>query len=308
MLLTLSGLWCWGTWPNFLAVTNASWSLTYLWMAIAGTLTMTLCAWTTSEGSVWPDEKAAVLSAVAGGLCTTGLMLVCAALERAGLAAAVPVSSGVEMVVGTLALYVVERGPNPMWLAAGVACAACAVACNATAKLQADDAKKTLPKSASELEPLLDERPVVLGGLVRAVAAGLCFATWPVLETVVVRRASVQQFVVPFAVGFASVTAFVLPAADDERRRPFSVALFGTCAGLLWGLGTFSTLFAATDLGLAVALAIPRCSPLLTTAFGLLLWDEFPLDRIPSSAKTLLVLNVLFYVAAILAFYISAVA
>ena len=130
MLLSLA---CWGSWGNATKLWPTRFELFYPDYALgnflaAVALTLSL-GWDELDFNVPP---AALLAAAgAAPLYTVGSLLLVAAVELSGMVVAFPVVVGIEMLVGSTLLWVLERSEEPSLLFTGLVLVMAAVAFDA---------------------------------------------------------------------------------------------------------------------------------------------------------------------------------
>ena len=335
LLASTLAMLLWGSWPNLQKASSVPWQTFSAAMALGSSLTMALGATLAAEtpGVPWTvfviSPGPALMAFLAGSVCSAGGCNLLLAIDLVGMAVAMPVALGCEIVLGTTALYLIEidsRGTELNWLVAGCLCVVFAIAFDVVAKLSLPEAAadasgpaKDSAKVADEAwAPLLEESPRPSAyvrsarGLRYAVLAGLALSTWPSIEAFDLRDAlSVNEFVGPFALGAAVGAALLLPfyardVADlDLRRAPRDALALALLAGAMWGAGTLLVFAASDAIGATVAISIPRCSPLVSAFYGVMLWDEFPLDTAPPKAKAALGAMFAAYTLGIVFFFLS---
>ena len=118
--------------------------------------------------------------------------------------------------------------------------------------------------------------------------SGSAFAAWPLLaKDARLEGLTEASFFLAFNSFALVATALLLPllmryplvggrplAFSDYRKLPLKAHLAGVGGGALWSLGTFMSLLASESQGLAVAMSITRCSPMVAALWGLALWGE----------------------------------
>ena len=290
---SLFSLVLWGAWPSLTKASAGPWDRQYRLQSTGavGVTVVTALIWSRGDVVFGPWTGVAVASGV---LCSTGVMFLVAAIHLDGVYLAVPVSNGLGTALGTLLLYFLERGTDretdAVFLFVGVAIVFLAVSLNSLSPLLRRP-HNDLPVTSSwtttkedswlvEKEEVTEEQPPKLRpGLVCAVASGLCFAAWPLLEDIAVLNGAnlARHFLVPFAAGYALATLLILPvlasaANDDETEDPR--IFFAVLAGATWAAGTICLLAAGVVLGDAVAVAVAQCNPMIASISGILLWDE----------------------------------
>src|SRR5271166_2713866 len=129
---------CWGSWANtYKGVKNYRFELFYWDYAIgiflaALVYALTMGSTTNGPASFLNNVRSADLSNIgwallAGIIFNLANLLLVAAIDKAGLATAFPVSIGIALVVGVILSYVQQPKGNLTMLSAGVLCALIAV-------------------------------------------------------------------------------------------------------------------------------------------------------------------------------------
>ena len=129
--LSLFAMVAWGSWANLLKLNSGVTRFEFFFLdyqlgAFLVSLLLTLLLGTGgfSEGLSVGRFFAAV---VAGIVNTLGTLLVMASVELSGMTVVFPVVVGIEMIIGTTFLWLIERKESPGLLFTGVACAMAAV-------------------------------------------------------------------------------------------------------------------------------------------------------------------------------------
>ena len=405
---------CWGSWGNATKLWPTRFELFYPDYAIGNFLAAVILTISLGHDELSFDVPPAALLAAAGAapLYTVGSMLLVAGVELAGIVVAFPVVVGIEMLVGSTLLWVLERSEEPSLLFTGLVLVMAAVAFDAlghrelqatpearqraarrsrqwssSAELAAaaaaqpvaagrlppelghvqldevelDDAAAATPRSpsapaarasaaAADELPRSPSAPPVRSrngslngaaattttnfsngvpspppsppdgspppllcnftidthcrcrcrcggaggpstearGALIAVLSGSAFAAWPLLaKDARLEGLTEASFFLAFNCFALVATALLLPllmryplvggrplAFSDYRKLPLKAHLAAVGGGALWSVGTFMSLLASESQGLAVAMSITRCSPMVAALWGLALWGE----------------------------------
>jgi glucose uptake protein GlcU len=159
-------------------------------------------------------------------------------------------------------------------------------------------------------------------GLFLCVLAAVFFSLWPVLDALSTEGCANEMHASPYAFFFffrMSALAFTWSisscmsglspgkgsAADDVEvtfhnymfEIPTRSRLLGLAAGFIWGFGTLCSLVSGEVVGLSVSVTITRCSPLVATFWGVVLWKET--RDMNNRGKKFLIAMVLMYCCAI---------
>lgn len=130
--------------------------------------------------------------------------------------------------------------------------------------------------------------PGVVRGALIATCAGTAFSLWPVLaDEAEIGGLRTFPFYLVFHTSALVVTPLLLrplmawPLVGAAPVSPSAYCalsckahLYGFAGGALWSLGTLFSLLAGERVGLAVAVSIARCSPMVAAVWGLWYWGE----------------------------------
>lgn len=305
--LMILSMVCWGSWANTFKLTRGIRFELFYWdyaigMAVTAVALAALTDTPTPAGTTFPASlltatpAALVQAATAGVVFNLANLLLVAAIAIAGLAVAFPLAIGTALIVGTALTFYVDGKGAPSVLALGVALAAVAIVCCASA----------YRAQASELK-------VTRKGVIVCLVSGLLMASWAPLAA-----ASMQK--VPGALTpLASLAVFAIAALLCTvpfnlylMRRPLIDVpvsmhdyfaggirwhLLGLLGGAVWTIGTASNLVAGSSVGFAVSYAIGQSAPLVASLWGIFVWKEFA-GASPAATRALAAMF-LFYLAAI---------
>src|ERR1700676_4164243 len=138
LFMMITSAICWGSWANtYKGVKNYRFELFYWDYAIgifvvSLILALTMGSTGNDASSFLNNVRSAdtnniVLIMFAGAIFNLANLLLVAAIDMAGLAAAFPVAIGIALVVGTVLSFAQQQKGNVMMLGAGVLCAVVAV-------------------------------------------------------------------------------------------------------------------------------------------------------------------------------------
>jgi glucose uptake protein len=308
---------CWGSWANTFKLTRGVRFELFYWdyaigVAASAILLAALLDVPAASGETFPASllttgpTALLQAAAAGVLFNLANLLLVAAIAMAGLAVAFPVAIGTALIVGTALTFFVDRKGAPVLIALGVAFAAVAIVCCATAyRAQARELKVTRK------------------GVTVCLVSGLLMATWAPLAASSMRAAhgvaadgaaspgaltplaSLAVFAVAALVSTLPFNLYLMrrPLIDvPVSMRDYSAGgirwhLLGLLGGAIWTLGTASNLVAGNAVGFAVSYAIGQSAPLVASLWGILVWKEFAGAN--ATATRALTAMFVFYLAAI---------
>ena len=149
----------------------------------------------------------------------------------------------------------------------------------------------------------MDEWESKSRGLFLCVLAAMFFSLWPVLDALSTEgcvndvHASPYTFFVLFRLAALLFTWSITNCMsglnpndgndnNDGRTKlqvtfanyiseiPMKSRVLGLCAGFIWGCGTLCSLVSGEVVGLSVSVTMTRCSPLVATFWGVILWKE----------------------------------
>ncbi|MGP8258312.1 MAG: GRP family sugar transporter [Methanoregula sp.] len=306
MVIMLSGMVFWGSWPNTFKLTR-NWRMElYYWDYAFGIFLTSIVIGLTVGTFFGPDtflhnvtaaDRSAWLYALAAGcLWNCGNILMMLGVSLVGLAVAFPLAIGFALVVGVIGSYLVMPRGNPVFLGIGVAMIFAAVLLNSLAYHAAAGhrEKQMTPKA----------------GLVLCLIAGALFSGFGPL---VGKSLSTAIPLSPYGVClFFTLGALLttIPMMTHFMRHPVegkpltlqhylagskSQHVAGLVGGFIWGLGTTSTFVGANSVGIALAYAIGQANPLIAALWGVFVWHEF--KGAPGKAKVLLAFMFLLYVS-----------
>ena len=320
IVVSVASMVLWGSWPNLSKLSGAPWRSQYFYQSLGAFVVLVASAYVLSEDPVAVPRWAVAGLAVSSGFCCgCGVLLLVAAIAADGVYLAVPLSNGLGTALGTLLLYLVERKSHDVeaaWLFTGVALVLFAISANSLSPLLRNDDENFLKEREKRkggmaatclLEPPSPpppERP----GLTLAIISGVCFAAWPLFEDLAVLDYDARlgrHFLIPFAIGYLAATALLVFAHDDDDiRLSVRQRLYGLLAGITWGLGAVCLLAAGITLGMAVAVAVAQCNPMIASLYGIALWKELPASA-PLIEKATVATSLLLFLLGVLAFFFS---
>jgi glucose uptake protein len=307
LLMMITSAVCWGSWANtFKGVKNYRFELFYWDYAVGIFLISLILALTMGStgnnadsflNNVRSADTSNIISIMIGGaIFNLANLLLVAAIDRAGLAIAFPVSIGIALVVGVVLSYVQQPKGSLALLAAGVACAVIAVVLDGRAYGSlASSGKPTSRKS-----------------IIVCIVSGVLMGLWAPFATYAMKTGhplgpySIAVFLTLGAllscliwnVYFMKKPLVGSPVNfSDYFRGPVSGHVLGLLGGCIWGIGMVFNLVAASFTGVAIAYAIGQSAPMVAALWGVFAWKEFAGAN--SKAKTYLFLMFVFYCFAI---------
>mmetsp|Transcript_56556 Transcript_56556/g.156485 ORF Transcript_56556/g.156485 Transcript_56556/m.156485 type:complete len:355 (+) Transcript_56556:170-1234(+) len=332
LILALVSLACWGSWSNTAKDISKPFNDFYYDYTL-GLLCLSLVAYATLGHAVFLAETGdgkgsatrVVAAWLAGALFNLANVLLIEGIRMAGLSVAFPVGIGLALVLGTLLTYFADGGAastqSPAMLFAGVMFAFFAI----LAQVQANATKVTyekLPDTAINANKAVASGGGNEGGGGKyrrgqfvCVLAGVTMSLWSPLSAFSMTGGGCltpySSFLV-FATGVCCTTPLVClfvrpllggtefePKFDFEAyaRAPITSHGMGCLGGMVWALGTVSSLISGKTIGMALSYSIGQSAPMVATLWGLFLYKEF--DGAPKAAWTFIGIMFMCYVIAI---------
>lgn len=309
LIIMLSGMVFWGSWPNTFKLTR-NWRIElYYWdyafgifltsILIGLTLGTFFGPLTFLHNMATADRSAWLYALAAGGLWNCGNILMMIGVALVGLAVAFPLAIGFALVVGVVGSYLVMPRGNPLLLGIGVAMVFAAVLFNSLA-YRAAAANREKQKTSKT-------------GLILCLVAGVLFSGFGPL---VGKSLSTTVPLSPYGVCFFFTLGALLTTIPmityfmhhPVEGKPLALSNYlngsagehtaGLLGGFIWGLGTTSTFVGANLVGIALAYAIGQANPLIAALWGVFVWHEF--KGAPGKAKVLLAFMFFLYVGGLL--------
>jgi glucose uptake protein len=298
---------CWGSWANtYKGVKNYRFELFYWDYALGIFLISLILALTMGSSghdsssflnNVHAADTSNIVNALVGGaLFNLANLLLVAAIDMVGLAAAFPISIGIALVVGVVLSYVQQPKGNAMLLGLGVVCAFIAVVLDGKAYGSLAASGRSLSKKS----------------LITCIVSGVLMGLWAPFMTHSMTRGNTlgPYSAAVFLTLGALLSCFIWnlyfmkhplvgePVSFGEFfRGPASGHMLGLFGGFIWGTGTVFNLVAGSLTGVAISYAIGQSAPMVAALWGILAWKEF--ENSNSRAKLFLTLMFVFYGLAI---------
>ena len=310
---------CWGSWANtYKGVKNYRFELFYWDYAIGIFLISLILGHTMGSAGHDSNSLAANIHSttfwnigfalLGGALFNLANLLLVAAIDMVGLAAAFPISIGIALVVGVVLNYILQPKGNVVFLGLGVACAFIAVVLDGKAYGSLASAGRSLSKKS----------------LVTCVVSGVLMGLWSPFMTYAMTRVGnpfqPDPMVSGSPLGPYSAAVFLTLGAllscfiwnlyfmkhplvgapvsfGGFFRGPASGHFLGLLGGFIWGTGTVFNLVAGKFTGQAISYAIGQSAPMIAALWGIFAWKEFANSN--AKAKLYLALMFVFYGLAI---------
>ena len=288
----LLAMLCWGTWSNTqkLVTQQVSVSLFYRDYVYGIALTALLLAFT--AGSLGRDGRSfladlqqadfreLLLALGAGVIFNAGNRLLVAGIALAGIAIAMPVGTGVALLLGLVVNYVAEPQGHPVLLALGGGLVILAMIFGALAYRTKDDTQ-TFNRRGLVI--------VLLAGTLNGFFFRLITSTLPA-DLAQPEPGAISPFTA--FVAFASGLLVSNPPIErlvgrfiPEERNDSTVQLygdlnlgqhlFGLLGGLVWGIGMGALLLASQPAGSAISFGLSQGATIVAVLCGLFIWHEF---------------------------------
>lgn len=312
LVLMLTSMVFWGSWPNFLKKL-AGWRLEYFYIdfSIGFLLTTVLLGQTLGSGGGEPDHFARLLdagtreivfAAVGGFIWNIGNLLLLNSIMIAGLAVAFPIAAIPAIVLGIGASYWLQPVGNPVVL--GASAVILLIAAKTTAA-----AYRRLGDVAAPNKGL---------GIATALISGLLIGFFPPFVTAAITgdhpldAYTVSTF---FTAGAFIATFVAIPIllrrpliGDGGRigvylRGRMSWHVLGMLAGALWCSGTVFNFISAGLVGIAISVGVGSGAPMIGALWGVFVWREFATGS--PRAKALIAAALVLYVIGVAAMSIA---
>ena len=283
LVLMLTSMVCWGSWPNFLNKLPG-WRLEYFYLdfTLGALLTALAFGMTLGTGDDGPGHLATVMSAggrealfamVGGFIWNLGNVLLLYSIVIAGLAVAFPIAAIPAILLGIGTSYWLQPVGNPWVLGASVVIFLIAAQTTATAY-------RRLGQTTSARA----------GGIALALVSGFLIGFFPPFVTAAITGdAPLDSYTVStlFLVGATVATAVAIPVLVRRGLvgEPGHLGgylegsavqhVLGLLAGAVWCMGTVFNYVAAGLVGIAISVGIGCGAPMVGALWGVFVWREF---------------------------------
>jgi glucose uptake protein len=283
---------CWGTWSNTqkLVTKNVTVSLFYRDYLYGITLTALLLALTAgslgSEGRSFladiqqADYRNLLLAVSAGVIFNAGNRLLVAGIGLAGIAIAMPVGTGLALVLGLVVNYVAEPEGNLVLLAVGGGLVILAMLFGAQAYRTKGDTQ------AFNRRGLVI---VLLAGLLNGFFFRLITSTLPddlanPAPLTITPFTAFVAFVVGLLISIPVIEPLTSRFIPEESNQTAIQSygdmsaqqhLAGLLGGVVWGIGMGALLLASQPAGSAISFGLSQGATIVAVLCGLFVWHEF---------------------------------
>lgn len=288
----LLAMLCWGTWSNTqkLVTRDVAVSLFYRDYLYGIALTALLLAFTAGslgqQGRPFladlqqADYQNLLLALAAGVVFNAGNRLLVAGIGLAGIAIAMPVGTGISLVLGLIVNYVAEPEGHLALLATGGVLVIIAMIFGALAYRTKGDTQ------AFNRRGLVI---VLLAGVLNGFFFRLIISTLPA-DLANPEPLTITPFTafIAFVVGLLLsnpiierlVSRFIPDESNDASVQTYSGMtarhhLFGLLGGLIWGIGMGALLLASQPAGSAISFGLSQGATIVAVLCGLFIWQEF---------------------------------
>lgn len=309
LVLMLTSMICWGSWPNFLKKLPG-WRLEYFYIDYSLGFLLTALILGLTLGSGGADEpghlsmiasagpREAAFAMVGGFIWNFGNILLLNAIMIAGLAVAYPIAAIPAIVIGIGGSYWLNPVGNPWLLGSSVVILLVAAQTTAAAYGRLEGESQGNRGRAIAI----------------AVISGLLIGFFPPFVQVAIGGDNALDSYTAstlFMVGACLATAVAMPMLV---RRPLvgesskmggylqgnaTAHVLGLLAGVVWCIGTVFNYVSAGMVGVAISVGIGSGAPMIGALWGVFVWGEF--EHGPLSSKRFITAAMLLYTAGVLA-------
>jgi len=300
LILMLTSMVCWGSWPNFLKKLPA-WRLEYFYFDFTlGPDSADAGGFITHLFQAGPRE--ASFAILGGFIWNIGNILLLNSIMIAGLAVAFPIAAIPAIVLGIGASYWLQPVGNPWLLATSVL----------VLLIAAQTAAAAYRRLGSATGP---GKPK---GIATALLSGLLIGFFPPFVTAAITgSAALESYTVStlFMVGAFLTTVIALPilirrplVGDAGNLGGYSSGrvgwhVLGLLAGAMWSSGTVFNFIAAGMVGVAISVGIGSGAPMIGALWGVFAWREYASG--PPTSKALIAAALLLYAVGVAAMAIA---
>ena len=292
VLFCVLSMLCWGSWANSKKLASKDWRFElFYWDYTLGVLLVTLLFGLTlgsagTEGRSFLADLAQASSASIGSALLGGAIfnlaniLLCAAIEIAGMAVAFPVGIGLALIIGVIVNYLAAPVGNVALLSSGVVLVTLAIVLDAAAYRRLPGGTAAVSTKGLVVSVACG---VFMGLFYRFVAAAMyadpghaeagkmgCYAAVFVfalgifLSNFVWNTLAMKKPFVGTPVSFAHYFAGSL-----------RIHLTGILGGVIWGLGMSFNLIASGRAGFAISYGLGQGATMVAAFWGVFIWKEF---------------------------------
>lgn len=284
---------CWGSWANTQKLASLKWPYQlYYWDYSIGVLLLSLVLGLTAGSAgengrpflqdLMQADSSSYLAALAGGfIFNLSNLLLVAAIDIAGMAAAFPIGVGLALALGVLINYMKAPVGDPVLLTAGVLLVVAAIVVQAIASKKVSAGKGQKAKV----------------GIVVAVLAGIIMSFFNrfVVESMSLNFTAPEagkftpySAIFIFSLGlfisnFIFNTWFMKRPINGEKVSYKDYITKGSCGlhavgilgGVIWSLGMAFNILSAEQAGPAISYGLGQGATLIAAIWGVFIWKEY---------------------------------
>ena len=314
ILLAVAACLCWGVWPNLIKSAGPRWrfELFYIDFAVGSVITALLAAFTLgmlgsdltfNDRLLIAGRSAQAVAFGSGAIFSLGNMLLVAAVSLAGIAAVVPLSVGIAMVVASCVDFYFNPQGSWVMAAIGVLLMACGAWVNAIV-LRAREREVpmvpgpkpgTKPLTKSGGKPLKPLKPTSRRAILICALAGLFLGiSYPMFERVAPGELGLGPYaaLVLVATGIGVSTIFfniyflnIRMVGEQIKLKAYfrgtpKQHFSGLAGGAIWTIGALCCFLGATAIpefgaGPQFSFVLASSGAILCFFWGRRLWGEF---------------------------------
>lgn len=313
LVLMLTSMVCWGSWPNFLKKLPG-WRLEYFYIDYTLGFLVTVLIYGITLGSGSADEpghlslllqagqREAIFAMVGGFIWNFGNILLLNSIMIAGLAVAFPIAAIPAIVLGIGASYWLQPVGNPLVLAT-----------SAVVLLVAAQTTAAAYRRLGTVSTVNRTR-----GIATALISGFLIGFFPPFVTAAISgSAALDAYTVStlFMAGAFVATAIAMPLlirhpliGEAGKLRGYldgraSSHVLGLLAGVVWCSGTVFNFISAGMVGIAISVGIGSGAPMIGALWGVFAWGEFANGS--ASSKVFIAASLLLYAVGVAAMAIA---
>ncbi len=313
LVLMLTSMICWGSWPNFLKKLPG-WRLEYFYIDYSLGFLLTALVLGFTLGSGGPGEpghwsmithagaREATYAVLGGFIWNFGNILLLIGIMIAGISVAYPIAAVPAIVLGIGGSYWLQPVGNP-WLLGSAVVLLLVAAQTTAAAYRRLEGESTAHRG----------RAIAI-----AVIAGFLIGFFPPFVTVAIsgdNRLDPYTVSTLFMLGACVATAIAMPILV---RRPLVgeagdlggylngstiTHVLGLLAGVVWCVGTVFNYVSAGMVGVAISVGIGSGAPMIGALWGVFVWREF--EHGPVSSKAFITAAMLLYTAGVAAMSVA---
>ena len=298
VLLCFITMLCWGSWANTQKLASRKWPYQlYYWDYTIGVVLFSLILGLTA-GSIGSDGRSFVqdllqadsssyFAALAGGfIFNLSNLLLVAAIDIAGMAAAFPIGVGLALALGVLINYLNDQQGNPVLLAIGVLLVVVAIVVQSIAAKKVSSGRGKSAKS----------------GIIFAIFAGVIMSFFYrfVVEAMSSDFAACD-FAIPEVGKFTPYSAIFIfslgiffsnflfntyimkrPVSGEKAtykeyftKGSIGLHTVGILGGIIWSLGMAFSILSSKQAGTAISYGLGQGATLIAAIWGVFIWREY---------------------------------